>query len=95
MDSGSALWLWVGWWPRADDGELEPAERSAGKHITFLQVKKVIILSYFFLLMRSYAIRERTKKHSLSNLHHCVSFYFGNFEMELDFASAHNSDSAN
>ncbi|XP_072947591.1 uncharacterized protein [Epargyreus clarus] len=30
LDAGAALWLWQGWWPRGEDGELEPAERNAG-----------------------------------------------------------------
>ncbi|XP_041987270.1 uncharacterized protein LOC121739025 isoform X3 [Aricia agestis] len=29
-DDGCVLWLWQGWWPRGEDGQLEPAERSAG-----------------------------------------------------------------
>ncbi|KAL0822341.1 hypothetical protein ABMA28_004438 [Loxostege sticticalis] len=30
LDDGNAVWLWQGWWPRGEDGELEPAERNAG-----------------------------------------------------------------
>ncbi|XP_028168519.1 supervillin isoform X1 [Ostrinia furnacalis] len=30
LDDGSNVWLWQGWWPRGEDGELEPAERNAG-----------------------------------------------------------------
>ncbi|CAH1638568.1 unnamed protein product [Spodoptera littoralis] len=30
LDDGVCVWLWQGWWPRGEDGELEPAERNAG-----------------------------------------------------------------
>ncbi|XP_063363239.1 uncharacterized protein LOC134652016 [Cydia amplana] len=30
MDDGASVWLWQGWWPRGEDGELEPAERNTG-----------------------------------------------------------------
>ncbi|XP_049874124.1 supervillin-like isoform X2 [Pectinophora gossypiella] len=30
LDDGIAVWLWQGWWPRGEDGELEPAERNTG-----------------------------------------------------------------
>ncbi|XP_068618233.1 uncharacterized protein [Battus philenor] len=30
VDDGQAVWLWQGWWPRGEDGELEPAEINAG-----------------------------------------------------------------
>ncbi|XP_061714904.1 uncharacterized protein LOC133523383 isoform X2 [Cydia pomonella] len=30
MDDGVSVWLWQGWWPRGEDGELEPAERNTG-----------------------------------------------------------------
>ncbi|XP_053606861.1 uncharacterized protein LOC128673207 isoform X2 [Plodia interpunctella] len=30
VDDGQAVWLWQGWWPRGEDGELEPAERNTG-----------------------------------------------------------------
>ncbi|KAM3966427.1 LOW QUALITY PROTEIN: supervillin [Aphomia sociella] len=30
LDDGKEVWLWQGWWPRGEDGELEPAERNAG-----------------------------------------------------------------
>ncbi|XP_059054071.1 uncharacterized protein LOC131848282 isoform X2 [Achroia grisella] len=30
LDDGKSVWLWQGWWPRGEDGELEPAERNAG-----------------------------------------------------------------
>ncbi|CAG9794016.1 unnamed protein product [Diatraea saccharalis] len=30
LDDGKIVWLWQGWWPRGEDGELEPAERNAG-----------------------------------------------------------------
>ncbi|XP_075978885.1 uncharacterized protein LOC142978355 isoform X3 [Anticarsia gemmatalis] len=30
LDDGKCVWLWQGWWPRGEDGELEPAERNAG-----------------------------------------------------------------
>ncbi|XP_022829860.1 supervillin-like isoform X2 [Spodoptera litura] len=30
LDDGACVWLWQGWWPRGEDGELEPAERNAG-----------------------------------------------------------------
>lgn len=30
LDDGKNVWLWQGWWPRGEDGELEPAERNAG-----------------------------------------------------------------
>ncbi|KAJ8715962.1 hypothetical protein PYW08_013247 [Mythimna loreyi] len=30
LDDGACVWLWHGWWPRGEDGELEPAERNAG-----------------------------------------------------------------
>lgn len=32
LDDGYHVWLWQGWWPRGEDGELEPAERNAGKN---------------------------------------------------------------
>lgn len=37
MDDGITLWLWQGWWPRGEDGELEPAERNAGTY-TFISL---------------------------------------------------------
>lgn len=30
LDDGKCVWLWQGWWPRGEDGELEPAERNTG-----------------------------------------------------------------
>ncbi|KPJ08030.1 Supervillin [Papilio machaon] len=30
VDDGQTVWLWQGWWPRGEDGELEPAEINAG-----------------------------------------------------------------
>ncbi|XP_013190593.2 supervillin isoform X1 [Amyelois transitella] len=30
LDDGAQVWVWQGWWPRAADGELEPADRNAG-----------------------------------------------------------------
>ncbi|CAB3220517.1 unnamed protein product [Arctia plantaginis] len=30
LDDGKCVWLWQGWWPCGEDGELEPAERNAG-----------------------------------------------------------------
>ncbi|XP_047026886.1 supervillin-like isoform X3 [Helicoverpa zea] len=30
LDDGACVWLWQGWWPPQEDGELEPAERNAG-----------------------------------------------------------------
>ncbi|KAJ2943631.1 hypothetical protein O0L34_g16744 [Tuta absoluta] len=30
LDDGVSVWLWQGWWPRGEDGELEPAERNTG-----------------------------------------------------------------
>ncbi|XP_045495492.1 uncharacterized protein LOC123694186 isoform X3 [Colias croceus] len=30
LDDGKCVWLWQGWWPRGEDGELEPIERNNG-----------------------------------------------------------------
>ncbi|XP_028029048.1 supervillin-like isoform X1 [Bombyx mandarina] len=30
LDDGLHVWLWQGWWPRGEDGELEPAEINNG-----------------------------------------------------------------
>ncbi|XP_039755364.1 uncharacterized protein LOC120630269 isoform X2 [Pararge aegeria] len=30
LDDGACVWVWQGWWPRGEDGELEPAERNTG-----------------------------------------------------------------
>ncbi|XP_045766329.1 uncharacterized protein LOC123868038 isoform X1 [Maniola jurtina] len=30
LDDGECVWVWQGWWPRGEDGELEPAERNTG-----------------------------------------------------------------
>ncbi|CAG4962744.1 unnamed protein product [Colias eurytheme] len=30
LDDGKCVWLWQGWWPRGEDGELEPVERNNG-----------------------------------------------------------------